>query len=46
MHSLGMSMASVNSLLEEMRMDTAPFLGSIWLTTPVRISCSLEVNSS
>jgi hypothetical protein len=39
-------MASVYSLLEEMRMETLPFLGSMWETTPVRISCSLEVNSS
>ena len=44
--SLAESMASVNSELELILMETPPVRGSMRETTPVSISCSFEVNSS
>ena len=44
--SLEASMASVDSGPVPMRRETFPVRGSIRLTTPVRISCCLELNSS
>ena len=46
MRSAGESIASVNSELELILMDTLPVLGSMRETSPVSISCCLELNSS
>ena len=44
--SLAISRASVDSVPVPIRSDALPVLGSIRVTTPVRISCCLELNSS